>query len=63
MKRGNIAAVLLPAAAALMTHCRVALPLTPTLRCCQAAAAAAVAYVLCVVVVVITITIATAAFS
>jgi hypothetical protein len=40
-----------------------ALPLTPTLRCRQAAASAAVAYVLFVVVVVVSITIAAAAFS
>jgi hypothetical protein len=70
MKRGNIAAALLPATAALMTHCRrhtatnanAALP-PSCRRCRQAAAAAAVAYVLFVVVVVVSIAIAAAAFS
>jgi hypothetical protein len=60
---GNMAAALLPTAAALMTHCRHRTVRTPTLRCCQAAATAAVAYVLFVVVVVVSITIAAAAFS
>jgi hypothetical protein len=64
MKRGFIAAVLLHAAAALMTHCRrrtatdanAALP--PSCR-----QAAALAYILFVVVVVVSIAIAAAAFS
>ncbi len=65
MKRGNIAAALLPAAAALMKHCRcrrTAADANATLlpSCRQAAA---VAYVLCVLVVVVSIAIATAAFS
>jgi hypothetical protein len=63
MKRGNIAAALLPATAALMTHCRRCTATNANLHCCQAATAAAVAYILFVVVVVVSIAIAAAAFS